>query len=98
MLHRDKLLSRDADVGSVSATACRRAALLMYMLHRNRLVDQLLPRNSDVDAMAAVAAHHTGGGDSVHGDSVHSNRIRGGRFMTAVVCMTAVVFLTMVAL
>lgn len=82
MLDGDKLLSRNADVESVGAVA--------HMLHRNGLVDELLARDADVEAMAAVAAHDTRGGDGVHGDGVCAEGIHGGRFITAVVCMTVV--------
>lgn len=77
MLDGDKLLSRNADVESVGAVA--------HMLHRNGLVDELLARDADVEAMAAVAAHDTRGGDGVCAEGIH-----GGRFITAVVCMTVV--------
>lgn len=85
MLDGDKLL---ADVGSVGAVA--------HMLHRNRLVDELLSGNTDVEAVAAVAAHHTRGCDGVHdGSCVYAEGVHGGRSITAVVCM-AVVCMTVV--
>lgn len=84
MLDGDKLLlSRDANVESVGAVA--------HMLYRNRLVDELLSGDTDVDTVAAVAAHHTRCGDGVHGgSSVYSEGIHGGRSITAVVCVTVV--------
>lgn len=52
--------------------------------------DKLLSRNADVESVDAVAAHDTRGGDGVHGDGVCAEGIHGGRFITAVVCMTVV--------